>query len=315
MTLRPALLASAVAMFPMTVPAVTLDFPATSSATSEQVQTLGSYRVPTGPFADGALPAVRVNGEILKQAWRVGSGSLTTLQMIDPLRRQLEQAGFEILFECDTENCGGFDFRYGADLLPEPVMHVDLGDFRFLSARQGKERDEYISLMVSRSRGAGFVELTHVMPVDPEQQISLTSTKGPLVVGAPQTVPLGPLAETLERTGRYSLDDLKFDTGSSSLGQGTFASLAALADYLNANPKRTVALVGHTDAEGGLGGNIALSKMRAASVVERLVNAYAIPEAQLEAEGVGFLAPRASNLNDDGRARNRRVEVILTSIQ
>ena len=72
-------------------------------------------------------------------------------------------------------------------------------------------------------------------------------------------------------------------------------------------------MVGHTDAEGTLSGNLELSKKRAASVLERLVSAYRVPRAQLEAAGVGYLVPRASNLTEGGRDQNRRVEVVLTS--
>ena len=111
------------------------------------------------------------------------------------------------------------------------------------------------------------------------------------------------------------LDDLSFATGSSDLSEGQYASLARLAAYLLANPDKTVALVGHTDSEGSIAGNIALSKRRAASVLERLVSVYDVPRRQMEAEGVGYLSPRASNLTAEGRVKNRRVEVILTSTQ
>ena len=74
-------------------------------------------------------------------------------------------------------------------------------------------------------------------------------------------------------------------------------------------------LVGHTDAEGALEGNIALSKRRATAVMERLVSVYGVEAAQVSADGVGFLSPLASNLTADGRAQNRRVEVVLTSTE
>jgi OOP family OmpA-OmpF porin len=74
-----------------------------------------------------------------------------------------------------------------------------------------------------------------------------------------------------------------------------------------------VALVGHTDSSGTLGGNIALSKQRAGSVLERLVSDYGANRRQLEAEGMGYLSPIANNLTETGREANRRVEVIITS--
>ncbi|MDP5359491.1 MAG: OmpA family protein, partial [Paracoccaceae bacterium] len=94
-----------------------------------------------------------------------------------------------------------------------------------------------------------------------------------------------------------------------------YGSLRDLADYLLLHPDRTVALVGHTDSAGSLATNIALSKRRAGSVLERLVTVYGVARRQLEAEGMGYLAPVSSNLTEAGREANRRVEVIITSTQ
>ena len=111
------------------------------------------------------------------------------------------------------------------------------------------------------------------------------------------------------------MSDLRFETGSSALGDGEYESLAALADYLKSDGTKRVALVGHTDAEGSLAANIAVSKRRATSVLERLVTSYGVAAAQLEAEGMGYLAPIASNQTDQGRTVNRRVEAILVSTE
>ena len=91
-----------------------------------------------------------------------------------------------------------------------------------------------------------------------------------------------------------------------------FASLAELADWLARTPDVAVAIVGHTDADGSLEGNIAISRRRAQAVVDRLVADYGVPAGQLTAAGMGYLAPVASNLTPDGRAANRRVEAVIT---
>ena len=126
-------------------------------------------------------------------------------------------------------------------------------------------------------------------------------------------LPPSGLAAALQDNGSAVLEDLVFKSGSAELGPGPFETLVALAGFLKDDPARTVALVGHTDASGGLVGNTALSRARAASVRERLMAGYAVPAAQITAEGVGYLAPRATNQTEDGRAKNRRVEAILTS--
>ena len=97
--------------------------------------------------------------------------------------------------------------------------------------------------------------------------------------------------------------------------EGVYPSLVALADLLTANPGMQVALVGHTDASGSLEVNIAVSRKRAESVRQRLIQRYKIPARQVAAEGVGYLSPRAPNLSEAGRERNRRVEVMMTTTQ
>jgi OOP family OmpA-OmpF porin len=141
---------------------------------------------------------------------------------------------------------------------------------------------------------------------------------GPLKPVAPVTVarPIveGEIIAALQADGHAVLEDLIFDTGSSDLGTGDFASLKELSDWIKANPDAHIGIVGHTDAVGGSDANISLSKKRAASVVERLVTTYGVDPARIEALGAGYLAPRTSNETEEGRQRNRRVEVILTSV-
>jgi OOP family OmpA-OmpF porin len=294
--------------------AISLEFPGPATTTVARAAPLASYKLPLGPWANGAVPTRLIEGARSDVAWRVSADRLSTLQLLAPLRDQILAAGYRILWECETEACGGFDFRFATDVLDEPDMHVDLGDFRFLAAeRDGPDGPQAVSLLVSRSSGAGFVQIISVgAAVDP------VPVTGPEAHAAPAATPAPPqveaLAAQLENSGAVPLDDLRFKSGSALLGEGEFASLDALAAYLKANPQRTVALVGHTDASGALATNIALSTARAASVRDRLIREFGIPKTQVLAEGVGYLAPRASNLTAEGRARNRRVEAVITSV-
>ena len=313
-TLAPAALAlcAALLLVPGASLALTFDFPGSATVAGGRSDALTSTLVPLGPWATGSLPARRVEGALEQTAWQIEAPGLTTLQLLAPLRDQVLGAGYEVLFECDTVNCGGFDFRYAIDVLPEPDMHVDLGDFRYLAAeRTGPGDPGTISLLVSRSSRMGYVQVTTVGAAvsggDP--------AAAALPAAAAQAVPTTDIGRALEETGAMALDDLTFATGSAELGQGSFASLQSVADYLADHPDRKVALVGHTDASGDLAGNVALSKSRAASVRDRLIRDYGAPPDRVTAEGVGYLAPRASNLTGEGRTLNRRVEVVLTSIR
>ena len=292
--------------------AVTLDMPSNAQLTAQEVTSVGSYALPTAPWTQDGLPVLNGTGEVRKQAWRVEATGLTTLQLLGPLQKQLADDGFEIIFTCTDTVCGGFDFRFATDVIPAPDMHVDFGDFRFISAkRTDDEGTELVSLLASRSATAGFIQ---VIRVGEASSTPIVNTEAPAARAVVNTE-IGDLAQELEATGRFILSDLTFETGSAQLGDATFASLQDLAGYLIANPNRTVALVGHTDSVGSLNGNVALSKRRAGSVLERLVSAFDVPRRQLEAEGVGYLTPIASNLTVEGRDQNRRVEVIITSTE
>ena len=303
---------------PTAVQALTLDFPGMADRAMRDVTPMSSFALPVGPWQDGHLETLPAEGEVRREAWHVEGDGLTTLQILKPLREQLAEDGFEILFECESDGCGGFDFRYAQNILPEPAMHVDLGDFRVLTARKlGLEATHHICLLVSRSSARGYVQLVHIGPPDDTPEpVVVTSTKTPDATAADmpddRVTPLGAQLETL---GRAVLHDVAFDTGSSRLGDGPYDTLTALADYLKAHPTRRVVLVGHTDAVGSLAGNIALSRERAQAVADHLVTALNVPTAQIDANGVGYLAPAASNLTDDGREQNRRVEAILTSTE
>ena len=305
-------LCAALLLAPGAAHCLTFDFPRSAVVAAGRSDPLTSIVLPTGPWTAGTLPTRRIEGALEQTAWQIDAPGLSTLQLLAPLRDQMLAAGYVVLFECDTVNCGGFDFRFALDVLAEPDMHVDLGDFRYLAAeRTGAGNPETISLLVSRSARMGFVQVTTVGAAD-----SGTEPAAALVADPPaMVVPVTDIARALDQTGAIALDDLTFATGSAELGPGDFASLRAVAGYLADHSDRKVALVGHTDASGDLAGNVALSKARAASVRDRLIRDYGAPGNRVTAEGVGYLAPRTSNLTAEGRTLNRRVEVVLTSIR
>ncbi|MDP3962049.1 MAG: OmpA family protein [Pseudorhodobacter sp.] len=316
-----ALLPGLVALAPA-AQALTLTFPGPATTTASRSETLTSFLLPIGPYSAAGLPIRRIEGALDQTAWRIIAPaatpqSLTTLAILQPLRDQLLADGYAVIFECETSACGGFDFRYAIDLAPEPDMHVDLGDFRYLAAeRPAATGVDVVSLMVSRSATAGFVQLTHLgTPADPVAALIAADTNAPTDVARPPDPTPVDFASRLELGGAVVLDDLVFASGTGSLAAGDYASLADLATYLLAHPEHAVALVGHTDAVGSLSANVALSRQRAASVRQRLISSLGVPPAQVSADGVGYLAPRASNLTEEGRAQNRRVEAVLTSTQ
>lgn len=292
---------------PACAAALDLPHPWTLATRTEPVSS--SYRLPIGRWAPQGLPARVIEGAVTRSAFQRPLESGSTLDLLTPLREALEARGFRPLFQCETEGCGGFDFRYAADVLPEPEMHVDLGDFRFLSAlRDTPSGPEAVSLLVSRSAATGFVQLVQVGPqVQAAPTPDLTASSK-----SPEPVP-DLIDDRLAQGSPTVLEDLVFTSGSSRLEDRSYPALADLAEWLKADAARRVTIVGHTDASGSLEANVAISRARAASVRERLTLRHGVPEAQVTADGVGYLAPRDTNRTEDGRARNRRVEVVPTA--
>lgn len=312
MMLRPALLAFGLLFAPLHAGAASLGLPGGAQLNVEEVVAAGRYQMPVAPWREATGVATDpIEGKITRQAWRIGGTALSSFQLMLNLRQQLIEDGFEVVFECGTEACGGFDFRYGTEVIGEPMMHVDLGDFQFLSA---KKAGDAVSLLVSRSASAGFVQVVQVGEMAAVQVDPALSTKAEPGAALPSAV-VGDIGAAMEKVGRFVMGDLVFATGSSELTPGDFGSLTDLAGYLNAHPEKRVALVGHTDATGALAGNVALSKRRATAVMTRLVRDFGVAAGQLEAEGVGYLSPLASNQTEDGRTLNRRVEAILVSTE
>jgi outer membrane protein OmpA-like peptidoglycan-associated protein len=280
-----------------------LRLPSNAELTSDLQKSEVVSSIAIGPWQNGALETRQVSGDYRRQSWKISANGLSTSQIMRTVREQLLNGGYTIAFECDVDICGGFDFRFNIDVEKPPAMVVNLADYQFLSAfsRGG----EAVSALASQTNDAGYLQLVRVG----EDALEL-SESGLEPISGRATVPVE-LEDQLNQLGHAILDDLAFDVGSAQLAQGEFRSLEKLAQFLRSHPNLTIALVGHTDSEGSLEGNIQLSKRRAGSVLERLISVHGVNRQRVSAEGMGFLSPVASNLTNDGRDANRRVEAII----
>ncbi|MCX8509425.1 MAG: OmpA family protein, partial [Rhodobacteraceae bacterium] len=252
------------------LPALPLLPPEAQTATNSHPN--GGYDLPVGPWEDGKLPTLSLTGLVEAGAWRLTDKGNDSRDMMARLRADLAVQGFQPIFTCATDGCGGFDFRYRLALFAEPDMHVDLGDYRYLAAVRGKgDQADYIALMVSRIGETGFVQMTEIHP----------SREGPVLqAAAPATDVAAPLPAgfvgSLEAEGHQVLEGLDFASGATDLAPGEVLALQALADYLASRPEARVMIVGHTDASGDPAANVALSRARAEAVMARLVAQYKV---------------------------------------
>jgi outer membrane protein OmpA-like peptidoglycan-associated protein len=121
-----------------------------------------------------------------------------------------------------------------------------------------------------------------------------------------------PYAVELERCGCLRTYDLVFKTNSDQLESTTSPVLRAVADVLRKNAAMKIEILGHTDSTGDAQKNKDLSQRRAEAVKQLLVSQYAADEARIATTGAGPDQPIAENTTEEGKAMNRRVEIVLS---
>lgn len=114
----------------------------------------------------------------------------------------------------------------------------------------------------------------------------------------------------IELKGKIAIYGIYFDTGKSTIKKESQSALVQIAAYLKNNPAINCWVVGHTDSDGSFELNSTLSLDRAKAIKNILQKNYNILEDRLFAEGVGPVAPVATNTTDEGKKLNRRVELV-----
>jgi len=118
------------------------------------------------------------------------------------------------------------------------------------------------------------------------------------------------LARDMSSTGHASVYGINFDFNKATVKPESESTLQEIAKLLKQTPEMNLYVVGHTDNVGGIENNMRLSRARADAVVKALETTYGVPQNRLQPYGVGPLAPVATNETEEGRALNRRVELV-----
>lgn len=234
------------------------------------------------------LQTLKVEGNVIRFAYE-NPKNRSAHEIHANYREGLEKGGFEILFACAEKECGPSyaSSRWGR----VTGLRYYSADQRYIAAKGSKNGQEiYVAVLVSKLRHQ--VEIVEIGEMDK----GLVSAKA--------------IGDGLMTEGRVVLDGIFFDTDKATIKAESKPALDTIAQYLKDNPKINVFIVGHTDGTGGFDHNMALSKARAGSVVTALTKQYGIPAKRLGSYGVGPLSPRKPNESEDGRAENRRVELV-----
>jgi outer membrane protein OmpA-like peptidoglycan-associated protein len=267
------------------------------------------------------------NGQPAVDAVREVEGRHTRLLYLAPPERSalevfrnyeadLAAKGFAVLYKCSGEEaCESFGAEIYRILYPPTaaLQNNELSKVAFnvpaephyLAATLARPEGQVsVSLYVAVDRGNAFPETKDRVAV------LLDVVEDKPMEAKMVTVDAAKMAKDIAATGRVALYGLYFDTDKAELKPESAPSLAEIGKLLKAQPDLKVYIVGHTDNVGGFDYNMSLSQRRAKSVVDQLIQSYGISADRLKPAGAGLIAPVASNDDEAGRGKNRRVEIV-----
>ncbi|MBI3535526.1 MAG: OmpA family protein [Deltaproteobacteria bacterium] len=224
----------------------------------------------------------------------------STLEVFKNYEMSLNKAGFQVVFSCSPKDCGtGRAVVKGIVDFAANSQHQ--WDFRYLLAKwQRNEGDVYVAVKVRADHSGGgppYNRKTNLLVVEmkPMQEglVSVNATA---------------LADDLKNSGHASVYGILFDFDKAEIRSESV--IGEIAKLLQQNKELKLHVVGHTDNVGTFEHNLDLSKRRAVSVVNSLVTKYSVNAARLRADGIGPLSPVTTNKTEDGRSKNRRVELV-----
>lgn len=251
-------------------------------------------------------------------------GDVSTLEAIRQYQDLLGAAGFKTLFTAANDSLDDGYNRFVSQIFPQALttknlqyLHEFNHDQQRYAVLQGTDANGanvYVSLyafILQDGAGTGYEELVEAHKLEKGNcilRVDLLQTKP--MEQRMTVVKAEEIEQSIAKTGRIAIYGVYFDTDKAEIKPESDASLIEMAQAINAAPGGKFLIVGHTDNQGGLEHNQDLSKRRATAVTKALVSQYKVPAAAVIPVGVGMAAPVAPNVDEAGRAKNRRVEIV-----
>ena len=265
----------------------------------------------TRNFEEYWMPLGRLTGEAQAEKYEALGGRWTHVTYTSPAGRsvaeifrhyeqQIAKAGLEVVYGCKGVECGEGGRKTNGDWWP-------LSDHRrFMAARlQRPGGDLWVSVHV-HARNAN---------APAEQELDIVETKPPVIAPPPRNeADAATLAKELKADGRVVLRSIEFVDGKPAVLPASAGVVQAIAELLAGNPGLKLHVVVHSDDAMPAAASVDLTKKRAAALTQILTRQHKVAPARVQPAGLGPLAPVASNRTADGRAQNRRVELVPNQV-
>ena len=171
----------------------------------------------------------------------------------------------------------------------------------------GEGNDRTTTLRFNKGANEVWLQVTGFSSVDKMYFLTIVEKQA---MKQDITVDAKAMADGLAAMGHVEVPGIFFDTGKSDLKPESDAAIKEIAKLLQANTAMKVWVVGHTDSVGSTEANLTLSNARAAAVIRALTEKNGIDPKRLAPFGNGPYAPVSTNDSEEGRAKNRRVELV-----
>lgn len=261
-------------------------------------------------FAEAPL---KLEGAVTR-IWYEARGEASAVELLRNYQNELKDKGFQILYDSTgDDNATTFNSSFFKDM---DSVKTSRSDYVFTAANMDSVCVS--SAKLERAEGDVYVRLAAVEWPDKDDVfkakrgayiavdiIEVRPMKQNMVV-----VSADEMSQALSSSGRIALYGIFFDTNKADIKPESKPALEEIAKLLTEEPDLKLHVVGHTDNVGGYEANLSLSKRRADAVVAALVKDYGISAGRLTSNGVAYLAPLTVNTTEEGRAKNRRVELV-----
>ncbi len=290
------------------------------------------YMLPVGPVAgrgnNATFPkALTLEGRVTRITYLAPEGR-SPLEVVRNYEIELKKAGFTTLFAGAHEALGqgNFDTAFASARYRDLEMPSFSGtnfsmlaskDDRYLAAKLARPEGDVHVALYATAIGAGWGKFLYSDPpnknkaaIDGQVIAQLDVVEAKPMETHMVTVSAGEMASGLANTGSVALYGILFDFNSATVKPESMPTLEEIAKLLKSEPNLRLLVVGHTDNVGTFDFNKDLSQRRAASVVQSLTTKFTVDPKRLTPFGVSFASPVASNKTEEGRAKNRRVQLV-----